>query len=90
MSVLLDEYQPHSCSGWAQAGNEGLPFLLSGGTSVDFGGSNFFENSFFSAGGIPKRIFIDHELKVYSIDSGYMTINEIKQKLNEMLQLKGE
>ena len=41
-------------------------------------------------GGIPKRVFIDHELRVHSIHSGYMTDAEIKFKINEMLELKEE
>jgi len=90
MSVLMDEWQPYNCSSWADAGNSDIPVIVRGGTSIDFGGQGEFESLFYTQGGIPKRIFIDHELNVHSIHSGYMTDAEIKYIINEMLELKGE
>ena len=90
MTLLMDEYQPHSCNGWGIAANENVPVIVRGGTSMGFGGSGGFESLFYNVGGIPKRVFIDHELRVHSIHSGYMTDAEIKFKINEMLELKEE
>ena len=90
MTLFMDEYQPHSCDQWAAAGNENLPVIVSGGTSIGFGASGGFESLFYSLGGIPKRVFIDHELNVHSIHSGYMTDAEIRYKINEMLEIKEE
>ena len=88
MTILMDEYQPWNCNQWAAAGNADIPVIVSGGTSIGFGGSGDFESLFYSEGGIPKRVFIDHELCVHSIHHGYMTDAEIKNKINEMLELK--
>jgi len=86
----MDEYQPHSCNAWGMAANENVPVTVRGGASIGFGGSGGFESLFYSSGGIPKRVFIDHELNVHSIHSGYMTDAEIRYKINEMLEIKEE
>ena len=72
MTLLMDEYQPHTCNGWGMAANENVPVIVRGGTSMGFGGSGGFESLFYNVGGIPKRVFIDHELRVHSIHSGYI------------------
>ena len=88
LTVLMDEYQPHTCSSWAAAGNQFIPAVVRGGTSIAFGGSGGLEGLFFAQGGIPKRVFIDHEFNIYSIDNGYQTDAEIKQIIDEMLEIK--
>lgn len=87
LSVLMDEYQPHSCQAWGNHGNSKLPILINGGNSLNFGNQNGLESKFFSSTQIPKRVFIDHELKVYDLVVGYMSDAEIKFKINEMLEL---
>ena len=87
LSVLMDEYQPHSCQAWGNHGNSKLPILINGGNSLNFGNQNGLESKFFTSTQIPKRVFIDHELKVYDLVVGYMSDAEIKFKINEMLEL---
>ena len=87
LSVLMDEYQPHSCQAWGNHGNSKLPILINGGNSLNFGNQNGLESKFFSSTQIPKRVFIDHELKVYDLVVGYMSDAEIKFKIDEMLEL---
>ena len=87
LSVLMDEYQPHSCQAWGNHGNSKLPILINGGNSLNFGNQNGLESKFFSSTQIPKRVFINHELKVYDLVVGYMSDAEIKFKINEMLEL---
>ena len=87
-TYLMDEWQPHTCAGWAAHGNENIPPIVRGGTSMGFGGSGGLESLFYEGGGIPKRVFIDHELNVYKIIQGYQTETEIRTIINEMLENK--
>lgn len=87
LSVLMDIGQPHSCQAWGNHGNSKLPILINGGNSLTFGNQNGLESKFFTSTQIPKRVFIDHELKVYDLVVGYMSDAEIKFKINEMLEL---
>ena len=90
ISVLYDEYQPYSCSSWASGGNSSLPIMISGGASLTQGGQNTLESLFFSETQIPKRVFIDHELKVHYKFVGYQSSEDIKEIIDEMLEEMGE
>ena len=61
--------------------------IVNGGNSLSLGNQNGLESKFFTSTQIPKRVFIDHELKVYDSVSGYMSEAEIKLKIDEMLEL---
>ena len=87
ISVLMDVGSPYSCDAWGNFGNIRLPILINGGYSLTFGNQNGLESKFFINTQIPKRVFIDHELKVYDIVVGYMSEAEIKIKIDEMLEL---
>ena len=89
ISVLMDTGQPHTCEAWGNFGNNKLPILINGGSSLTFGNQNGLESMFFTNSQIPKRVFIDHELKVYDIDVGYMSEEEIKFNIDQMLELMG-
>ena len=90
ISVLMDTGQPYSCEDWGIFGNIKLPILINGGSSLTFGNQNGLESKFFTNAQIPKRVFIDHELKVYDIVVGYMSEAAIKLKIDEMLELVEE
>tara|TARA_Y100001970_G_C14145703_1_gene809697 strand:+ start:352 stop:669 length:318 start_codon:yes stop_codon:yes gene_type:complete len=85
ISVLYDEYQPYSCSAWANGGNSSLPIMINGGVSLTQQGQNTLESLFFNETQIPKRVFIDHELKVHSKFVGYQSHEDIKEIIDEML-----
>ena len=87
IAALMDVGQPHSCSAWGNFGNNKLPLLIDGGSSLTFGNQNGLESLFFTEAQIPKRVFIDHEMRVYDIVTGYMSQSEIKLKIDEMLSL---
>ena len=87
ISVLYDVNQPYSCTAWGSYGNSELPIVINGGTSLASNGSNNLESKFFTSSQIPKRVFIDHELKVYDSVIGYMSEVEIKLKIDEILEL---
>ena len=87
ISVLMDVGSPYSCDAWGNFGNNKLPILINGGYSLTFGNQNGLESMFFTNSQIPKRVFIDHELRVYDIVVGYMSEAEIKLKIDQMLEL---
>ena len=87
ISILMDVGQPHSCQAWGNHGNNKLPILIDGGNSLTLGNVNGLESKFFTSSQIPKRVFIDHELRVYDTFVGYMSESEIKLKIDEMLEL---
>lgn len=84
-NVLYDAGQPYSCEQWGQHGNSSIPIMINDGIS---GGSNTLESLFFNDLTMPKHIFIDHEFKVYYKDTGIMNNSLVRQKINEMLELK--
>ena len=86
ISVLYDINQPHSCSSWGSNGNSDIPIIINGGTSLMFGGANTLESLFFDNNQIPKRVFIDNELRVHYKFAGYESEDDIKGKINEMLE----
>ena len=61
--------------------------MINGGNSLTLGNLSGLESKFFTSTQIPKRVFIDHELKVYDSVSGYMSEAKIKLKIDEMLEL---
>ena len=87
LTILMDENQPYTCSQWAEAGNDNIPVIASGGTSISLDGSGGFESLFYNTPVTPRRVFIDHELNVHSIHSGYMSNSQIAFEINEMLEL---
>ena len=88
LTILMDEGQPYTCSLWAEAGNDNIPVIASGGNSISLGGiSETFESLFYDTPVTPRRVFIDHELNVHSIHSGYMSDSQISFEINEMLEL---
>ena len=93
ISVLYDVNQPHSCSSWGANGNSKIPILINGGDSLtkcetytNTDCSNSLENLFFDDTQIPKRVFIDHELRLHYKFAGYESEEDIKGKINEMLE----
>ena len=89
-NVLYDEFQPYSCSAWANYGNSDFPVMIGNGESIEFGGQNTLERLFFTDGQMPKHVFIDHELNVYYKQAGSMSNNEVSNIIDEMLELMGE
>ena len=89
-NVIYDEYQPYSCSVWANYGNEDLPIMISDGSSIEFGGQNTIERLFFNDTQMPKHVFIDHDLNVYYKQAGSMSNNEVSNIIDEMLDLMGQ
>ncbi len=89
-NVLYDEFQPYSCMHWGEHGNSNIPIIINDGTSMSQGGNNSLESLFFNDTSMPKHVFIDHELKVYYKDIGIMNNSLVRQKINEMLELKEE
>ncbi len=86
ISVLYDVNQPYSCTAWGANGNSELPIVINGGASLTSNGSNSLESLFFDNIQIPKRVFIDHELRVHYKFAGYESKSDIKEKINEMLE----
>jgi hypothetical protein len=86
ISVLYDVNQPYSCTAWGANGNSELPIVINGGASLTSNGSNSLESLFFDNIQIPKRVFIDHELRVNYKFAGYESKSDIKEKINEMLE----
>ena len=62
-----------------------MPIVINGGTSLSSNGSNNLESLFFDNTKIPKRVFIDHELRVHYKSSDYESEIDIKEKIDEML-----
>ena len=97
LNVLYDEFEPYSCSAWADHGNSDLPVMIKQGQSISSGGPDSFslEGLFFDAtllenNSMPKHVFIDHELNVYYKKTGFMSNNEVSNIIDEMLELMGE
>ena len=88
ISVLMDIGQPYSCEAWGgDFGNDKLPLLINGGSSLTFGNQEGIESMFFTSYQIPKRVYIDHEFNIYDIVVGYESDVQIKLKIDTMLEL---
>ena len=90
-NVIYDVNQPYSCEAWGGHGNIDVPLMVDDGVSISQSGDpNTLESLFFNGWEMPKHVFIDHEFNVYYKQTGKMENSDVKQKIDEMLDLMGE
>ncbi|MBC8312610.1 MAG: hypothetical protein H8E72_09915, partial [Candidatus Marinimicrobia bacterium] len=71
--------QPYSCQQWGDRGVVGKP------TIINDGDENIIYNWFDYDGAYPDNVFIDHEMREYYHQEGYMSVDGINTIIQEML-----
>jgi hypothetical protein len=77
---LLDDInQPYSCQHWGDRGVMDQPMIINDGSA------NIIHDWFDNDNGYPDNIFIDHDMKLYHHEEGYLTPDGINTIIQDMV-----
>ena len=80
---LLDDInQPYSCQHWGDRGVMDQPIIINDGSA------NIIHDWFDNDNGYPDNIFIDHDMKLYHHEEGYLTPDAINTIIQDMVDLR--